>query len=41
MDDQVRAANNANYKVTKDQLIKLVECYRQRTYIEDLEYIHD
>jgi magnesium-transporting ATPase (P-type) len=40
MDDSVRAQAH-NFKVTKEQLIKLVECYRQRTYVEDLDYIQD
>ena len=39
MDDSSRAANNANYKVSKQQLIDVIECYRQRKYVEDLEYI--
>ena len=41
MDDSKRAANNAQYKVNREQLIKLVECYRQRKYIEDIQYIQD
>jgi|TARA_B110000285_G_C15132459_1_gene624589 Ca2+-transporting ATPase len=41
MDDSKRAANNLQYKVTKDSLIKVIECYRQRKYIEDITYIKD
>jgi|APSaa5957512535_1039671.scaffolds.fasta_scaffold18373_1 hypothetical protein len=41
MDDSKRAANNAVYKVNKEQLIKLIECYRQRKYVEDIDYIKD
>ena len=29
------------YKVNKDQLIQLVEKYRQRKYIEDITYLKD
>ena len=39
MDDEDRAANNANYKVTKQQLIDLIENYRQRKYVEDINYL--
>lgn len=39
MDDSVRAAQNANFKVTKSQLIGVVEAYRRRKYVEDLDYI--
>ena len=39
MADHDRAANNANYKVNKQQLIDLIENYRQRKYIEDLNYL--
>jgi hypothetical protein len=28
MDDSKRAANNLQYKVTKDSLKKMVDCYR-------------
>jgi magnesium-transporting ATPase (P-type) len=41
MDDSVRAANKTQYKVNKDQLIKLIECYRQRKYIEDITYLQN
>jgi hypothetical protein len=41
MDDSVRAAAKANYKVNKDQLIKLIEKYRTRTYIDDIQYLKD
>ena len=40
-DDSVRAANKMQYKVNKDQLIQLVEKYRQRKYIEDITYLKD
>ena len=36
MVDSVKAANNLNFKVNKDQLIAVVEAYRKRTYIEDI-----
>ena len=39
MDDSSRAANNANFKVTKKQLVDVIEKYRQRTYVEDIEMI--
>jgi len=39
MDDQDRAAHNANYKVNKQQLIDLIENYRQRKYIEDINFL--
>jgi len=39
MDDSSRAANNANFKVTKQQLVEAIECYRQRKYVEDINYI--
>lgn len=41
MDDSKRAANNLQYKVTKDSLKKMVDCYRQRKYIEDITYMKD
>lgn len=41
MDDSKRAAANLQYKCTKEQLIEIVEKYRQRSYIEDLTYIKD
>lgn len=41
MDDSLRAANKTQYKVNKDQLIKIIECYRQRKYIEDITYLKD
>jgi len=41
MDDSVRAANKAQYKVSRDQLINLIEAYRTRTYVEDVQYIKD
>jgi len=41
MDDSLRAANKTQYKVSKEELIKLIECYRQRKYIEDLTYLKD
>jgi len=37
MDDSTRAASV--YKVGRKELEALVECYRQRKYVEDLEYI--
>jgi Ca2+ transporting ATPase len=40
-DDSVRAANGSQFKVSKQQLINLVEAYRTRTYIEDIEYLKD
>ena len=40
-DDSVRAANGSQFKVNKQQLINLVEKYRTRTYIEDIEYLRD
>ena len=39
MVDSVKAANNLNFKVTKDQLMSIVEGYRKRTYIEDINII--
>lgn len=41
MDDASRAAAQANFKVQKQQLIDVVECYRQRKYVEDLDYIEE
>jgi hypothetical protein len=41
IDDAKRAATNTQYKVTKESLIKVIECYRQRKYIEDITYIKD
>mgnify|MGYP000866718818 CR=1 FL=1 len=41
MDDASRAAAKANYKITKQQLIDIVECYRQRKDVEDLDYIQN
>jgi len=38
MDDSTRA-RMANYKVTKKELEDVVEFYRQRKYVEDIEYI--
>ena len=31
--------NGALFKVKKEQLEALVECYRQRKYVEDIDYI--
>jgi hypothetical protein len=39
MDDSARAASNSNFKVSKQQLVDVIECYRQRKYVEDIEYI--
>ena len=39
LDDSSRAAQNANYKITKKQLIDVIEAYRQRKYVEDIDYI--
>jgi beta-lactamase class D len=39
MDDSSRAAHNANFKITKQQLVNAIECYRQRKYVEDIDYI--
>jgi len=39
MVDSVKAANNANFKTTKAQLITIVEAYRQRKYVEDIGII--
>jgi len=41
MDDSKRAANNLQYKVSKEVLIKVIEAYRQRKYIEDITFIKD
>lgn len=46
MTDAERASNNQKYvsmftNVNREQLIKLVECYRQRKYIEDIEYLQN
>lgn len=41
MDDSSKAAANAQFKVNRDQLEKLIEHYRQRKYVEDLEYMTD
>jgi len=41
MDDSLRAANKAQYKVSRDQLITLIEAYRQRKYVEDIQYLKD
>jgi len=40
-DDSVRAANGSQFKVNKQQLMDLVEKYRQRKYIEDITYLKD
>jgi len=39
MDDSSRAAIAANFKVSKQQLVDVIEKYRQRTYVEDIEAI--
>lgn len=39
MDDSSRAAIAANFKVSKKQLVDVIEKYRQRTYVEDIEMI--
>lgn len=39
INDSDRAALNANFRVKKDQLIAIVECYRQRKYVEELDYL--
>jgi len=41
MNDAARAKAKANFGLTKDDLINVIECYRQRKYVEDLEYIKD
>jgi hypothetical protein len=47
MTDAQRAANKERYlsmfneKINREQLIKLIECYRQRKYIEDIEYLQN
>jgi hypothetical protein len=41
MNDEARAKAKADFKFSKDQLINIVEKYRQRKYVEDLEYIKD
>lgn len=41
MRDSIRAAYNLQFKVSKQSLIKVVECYRQRKYVEDIQYIKD
>ena len=38
MDDSTRA--QLHYKVTKKELEALIQCYLQRKYIEDIEYIN-
>ena len=39
INDSSRAASNANFKVSKQQLVDVIEKYRQRTYVEDIEVI--
>lgn len=39
MDDSSRAAIAANFRVSKQQLVDVIEKYRQRTYVEDIEMI--
>jgi len=42
IDDAARAKTGINdFKVTKQQLIDVIECYRQRKYVEELSYITD
>ena len=41
MNDSSRAASNANFKVSKQQLVDVIEKYRQRTYVEDIEVIQN
>lgn len=38
IDDSTRA-QMGNYKVTKRELEDLVQCYLQRKYIEDMDFI--
>lgn len=39
VDDSKRAAMSANFKVTKDQLMDIVDSYLKRKYVEDLDSI--
>jgi len=41
MDDSVRAAQKANFKVSKQQLIDIIEAYRKRTYVEELDVLNN
>ena len=47
MTDAERASNNQKYlnmfsnQINREQLIKLIECYRQRKYIEDIDYLQN
>ena len=41
MDDSSRAKAQTNFGVNKQELIQVVEAYRQRKYVEDIEYIQD
>ena len=39
LNDSERAALYGKFKVGKDSLISMVECYRQRKYVEELDYL--
>lgn len=39
LNDSDRAALKANFRVSKEQLIAMVECYRQRKYVEELDFL--
>jgi magnesium-transporting ATPase (P-type) len=41
MDDSLRAAQQGNFKVTKQQLIDIIECYRNRKFVEELTILND
>lgn len=37
--DSFRAKNNANYRFSPDTLKKVIDIYKERKYVEDLDYI--
>lgn len=39
MNDSIRAEKNQNYVFNRTQLKKIVDLYKERKYIEDIEYI--
>lgn len=39
MNDSMRAEKNSNYVYDRHQLKKIVDLYKERTYVEELDYI--
>ena len=39
MNDSFRAKSGANFKILPDQLKKVIDIYKERKYVEDLDYI--